>query len=115
VTQDTNTTLAERGGRYGPFPTNARIAQDIKNLWRLTPGWKRLSPTQAEALEMIAAKIARILNGDPNYADSWHDIAGFAVLAERELLKPAPSQADFQNIAQAQAPVLPRRLAGQGG
>lgn len=39
-----------------------------------------LDPDQREALEMIAHKIARILNGDPNYADSWVDIAGYAKL-----------------------------------
>lgn len=30
----------------------------------------------------IADKIARILNGDPEYRDNWHDIAGYAKLAE---------------------------------
>lgn len=35
--------------------------------------------------EMIAHKIARILNGDPNYADNWHDIAGYATLIDLQL------------------------------
>ena len=35
---------------------------------------------QREGLEMIAHKISRILNGDPNYDDSWVDIAGYAQL-----------------------------------
>ena len=34
---------------------------------------------------MIAHKIGRILNGDPNYADSWVDIAGYAQLVANEL------------------------------
>jgi len=34
---------------------------------------------------MIAHKIARIINGDPNHLDSWHDIAGYATLVEQEL------------------------------
>ena len=34
---------------------------------------------------MIQHKIARVLNGDPNYPDNWHDIAGYARLVEREL------------------------------
>lgn len=33
---------------------------------------------------MIQHKIGRILNGDPAYADSWHDIAGYATLVEKE-------------------------------
>jgi len=34
---------------------------------------------------MIAHKIGRILNGDPDYQDSWHDIIGYARLVERQL------------------------------
>src|SRR5690606_10084595 len=30
-------------------------------------------------------KIARILIGDPNYADNWHDIQGYAKLVEERL------------------------------
>ena len=31
-------------------------------------------------------KIGRILNGDPNYHDSWHDIVGYSKLTADELL-----------------------------
>ena len=34
---------------------------------------------------MIQHKIARILNGDLRYADSWHDIAGYATLVDKRL------------------------------
>ena len=34
---------------------------------------------------MIAHKLGRIVNGDPNYADSWDDIAGYAKLVSDEL------------------------------
>ena len=34
---------------------------------------------------MIFAKVGRILNGDPNYADSWIDIAGYAKLVADRL------------------------------
>lgn len=34
---------------------------------------------------MIAHKIARILNGDPDYDDSWVDIAGYATLVVKKL------------------------------
>ena len=79
-------TLAERGSRYGDFDRHACIAQSIKRAMVESPNWdERLSYAQREALEMIAHKIARILNGDPNYADNWHDIAGYAQLVEKEL------------------------------
>jgi hypothetical protein len=34
---------------------------------------------------MIFHKLARIANGDPNYHDSWHDIAGYAKLVADRL------------------------------
>jgi hypothetical protein len=48
-------------------------------------GWQRLEADQQESLHMIANKISRILNGDPDYIDSWHDIVGYAQLIEDRL------------------------------
>jgi len=79
-------TLAARGDIYGGFRPNADISQHIKDVISTQEGWWHLEPYQREALEMIAQKIARILNGDPNYPDNWHDIAGYATLVERELI-----------------------------
>lgn len=78
-------TLAERGSRYGKFSEQALTSQALKNTMRLSNNWSKLSPNQTEALDMIQHKIARILNGDPNYDDSWRDIAGYATLIERYL------------------------------
>jgi hypothetical protein len=44
-----------------------------------------LADDQQEALDMICHKIGRIINGDPDYADSWHDIAGYAQLVADRL------------------------------
>ncbi len=79
-------TLSERGKRYGDFGGHALITQSLKDVMHVTDGWGELSPAQREALEMIQHKIGRILNGDPNYADSWHDIAGYAKLVEDLLM-----------------------------
>jgi len=77
-------TLNERGNRYGDFSCHAVVTQAIKRaMTRHGRNWSDLPPTHKEALEMIAHKIGRILNGDPNHADSWHDIAGYALLVER--------------------------------
>jgi len=82
-------TLAERGSRYGDFTNHAEIAQELQDSFRREKkthfsreGWERLSPVQRQALTVIADKIARILSGDPNYKDNWHDIQGYAKLAE---------------------------------
>ena len=78
-------TLDERGTRYGKFSGHAAASQHLKLVMHRLAGWEKLTPSQAEALDMIAHKIARILNGDPNYADSWHDIAGYASLIDNQL------------------------------
>jgi len=45
-----------------------------------TPGWADMDAGQRYAMFMFCAKMARLLNGDPNHKDSWHDIAGYATL-----------------------------------
>ena len=77
--------LTERGNRYGPFAGHADITQDLKLRMRDSDKWWHLNDSQKEALEMIAHKIGRILNGDPNYDDSWRDIAGYAQLVVDQL------------------------------
>lgn len=82
---DIETTLAERGSRYGSFAEHARITQSIKDAMIASPNWSKLAPDQKEALEMVQHKIGRILNGDPDYHDSWHDIVGYAKLVADRL------------------------------
>lgn len=82
---DVSETLAERGSRYGEFPERARITQNIKRAMQDSANWKGLTDDKKEALEMVAHKVGRILNGDPEYADSWHDIIGYTKLVEDEL------------------------------
>lgn len=86
---DIDATLAERGARYGEFKDHAVIAQDLQDAMRKAPGWVRLAPDQKQALSVIADKVARMLNGDPNYVDNWHDIIGYSKLIEKRLLEEA--------------------------
>ncbi len=80
-------TLSERGQRYGLFTGHAHVTQDLKKVVRLhlVARDKKLTDDQQEALDMIFHKIGRIVNGDPDYADSWHDIAGYAKLVDDRL------------------------------
>lgn len=87
VVTDINNVLSERATRYGDFLNHAQITQSIKFAMHTTEKWKTLEDDQMEALQMIAHKIGRILNGDPNYADSWVDIAGYAKLVADRLEK----------------------------
>ena len=84
-TTDVDDTLNERGSRYGVFMDHALISQRLKSVMHSTPKWKHLEADQAEALEMLAHKIGRILNGDPDYHDSWHDLVGYAKLVADRL------------------------------
>ena len=84
-----NEMLAGREARYGTFEGHAEISQALKGVI-LKYEAKRgcdLAQDQREALEMIAHKIARILNGDPNYPDNWIDVAGYATLVANRLEK----------------------------
>lgn len=97
-------TLAERGSRYGDFSTHAEIAQNLQDGMRRAEGWSRLSPVQKQALTVIADKIGRILSGDPNYDDNWHDIQGYAKLVEDRLTNvPQDPTAELQSLAESGA------------
>lgn len=84
---DINEMLAGRQERYGSFQGHAEISQVLKQVIHSAAKArnKELEHDQLEALDMIAHKIARIINGDPNYADNWVDIAGYATLVADRL------------------------------
>ena len=79
--------LTERGNRYGAFTGHATVTQDLKSAIasHLRSRQKALAHDQQEALDMICHKIGRIINGDPDYDDSWVDIAGYAKLVADRL------------------------------
>jgi transposase len=82
---DVDTILDERATTYGSFEDVAETAQSIKDILYGTTGLPEIRSDQREALDMIASKIARIVNGDPDYVDSWLDIAGYATLVADRL------------------------------
>jgi hypothetical protein len=84
---DVQSTLEQRGSRYGQFIGQAEVTQNLKFLIKheLKERGKVLPSIQQEALDMICSKLARIINGDNNYDDSWHDIAGYASLVVKDL------------------------------
>lgn len=80
-------TLRDRGERYGNFLGHAHVTMQLKTVIRiaLQARGKTLADDQQESLDMICHKLGRIINGDPDYADSWHDIAGYAQLVAERL------------------------------
>lgn len=111
-------TLNERGQRYGEFAGHAGVTQTLKRAMGQHPGWRKLADDQREALEMTAHKIGRILNGDPNYIDSWHDIGGYVRLVEQRLEKeqakkdtdPRQTSFAFTSTDQIQEKASPDRI-----
>lgn len=83
--QTIESTLAERQSTYGNFEDVAFVTENIMSiLARVRPnGLQDLPNTHRMALYMIASKMARIVNGDFNHLDSWHDIGGYAKLVEK--------------------------------
>lgn len=76
--------LDDRGKRYGNYLKQTEISRGIRNV--IDHNLQAvLYPDQDDALTMIAVKISRIVNGDPDYADNWRDIAGYATLVADRL------------------------------
>ena len=64
--------LAERAKQYGEFMPIAEAAQELKTCVRhyIYDQDLKIQADQIEALEMICHKMARIINGNPDYIDS---------------------------------------------
>lgn len=117
-------TLAERGARYGDFTDHAELAQELQDIMRgfRKPGpqgqivnpWAKLDSVKRQALTVIADKIARILSGDPNYTDNWHDIQGYAKLAEDRCIDTESPQLDLGDAVAADDAFRDAVLHGTG-
>ncbi|CAB4156545.1 hypothetical protein UFOVP1058_13 [uncultured Caudovirales phage] len=85
-------TLNERANTYGRFVDVAETTQVLMGAIanRLAERGTIVQHDQALALQMIAQKLARIANGDPDHLDSWLDIAGYATLVAERLSGKAP-------------------------
>lgn len=112
MSTDIKATLEQRGSRYGEFRLHAAITQVLKSAMRgtlfedlrnprfvedvrdsqelLKQKWETLRPDAKESLEMVQHKIGRILNGDPEYDDSWTDQSGYATLVVERIHRENP-------------------------
>lgn len=72
--------LIDRAATHGDFVNVSNVHQRILVALDHGPGRMAMTPAQRTALEMIAMKMARIVCGDPYFADHWDDIAGYSEL-----------------------------------
>lgn len=98
--------LKERGDNYGSYHTHANLTQTLNNI--ILNHFVNMHPKEqmphfmAETIHMICHKLARIVNGNPLYEDSWQDIAGYSqlvvdILQEAKAAQ-AQAEAEDQNI-----------------
>lgn len=73
------TVLDERIKTHGDFREQFIAAQNIKAIIYAFDK-HGVCPEMREALDQIAHKLSRIVTGNPNHADHWRDIAGYATL-----------------------------------
>lgn len=78
------TILKDRQKQHGNYKDRADLTIDLQNTIDTYRHYHRiddhLPSYQLDALRMICVKMARIVNGDNNYADHWADIAGYSQL-----------------------------------
>ena len=72
--------LDERQKQYGNYTDVASTSQALKEVICVGENYFELPFYAKESLDMIASKVARIVNGDWKHKDSWKDIAGYAQL-----------------------------------
>jgi hypothetical protein len=82
---EVNKILKARAGTYGEYRDVSQISQDIKKVIKNSRNYPLMPAYMLESLELIANKLARILNGDPMYDDSWRDISGYCTLVLMEI------------------------------
>lgn len=78
--------LEQRGNTNGDFANMAKITQRLHSIIR-DNAVGHLTDVHRESLHMICHKLGRITAGDPNVEDHWDDIAGYATLVSRELVR----------------------------
>lgn len=85
--KEVDTVLDTRADQYGSFMQGADIAIKIKSVMHnaIARNEMHMFPDQLLALDMIAVKISRIVNGNAAHRDSWLDIAGYAKLVADRL------------------------------
>ena len=77
--------LNEREKTYGQYHMVSKISQDVKKVIRNSPNYPLMPDYMKESLDLIANKLARLLNGDPLYYDSWRDISWYCTLVQMEI------------------------------
>jgi len=80
--------LQQRNGTHGNFLDTCATTQELMQVLYRGSNFGALSAPQVESLHMMAHKLARIVNGDPNFEDHWIDIEGYSTLVRIHCIHP---------------------------
>jgi len=84
---DVNEVIADRTKTHGDYQEVAKVHHYLMAAVKKGPAYNTLTPVQEMSLLMIVHKISRVVSGNPNLADHWLDIEGYARLARLEIEK----------------------------
>lgn len=87
-------TLKQRSSVHGDYVKQSNLHDELLAL--IEPYMKKLKPQHRQALNAICMKISRILVGDDNFPDHWHDIGGYAKLGEESCTYVDPNQQELK-------------------
>lgn len=76
-----DSTLAERQAQYGSYEDVSFVTENIISVLKRC-NYDEMPNPHKMAMYMIASKMARLVSGDCNHLDSWHDIGGYSKLIE---------------------------------
>ncbi len=70
-------TIIERTNTHGEFKDQASIIWRTLAIWERSPNWVKLPPFMKEAMHMTLHKYGRVMVGDFEFVDHWHDVVGY--------------------------------------
>jgi hypothetical protein len=82
---ETRQLLEARPKTHGDFAPGAKFVQTVMRAAQESPSWGQMTDVQKECFHHIAQKLQRVVCGDPDFADHWDDVAGYAKIAVREI------------------------------
>ena len=92
ITIEEQHTDKARAAEYGDYSEMCAAIQSLKKVMHESRNWPVMGDEYREALDLLATKVGRIITGNPHHIDSWHDIGGYARLAEKQAKKNSGSK-----------------------
>lgn len=78
-------TTAQRQLEYGDWKNDGNLADELIRICERSQRWNDMPGFVRQSIRMILVKIARLCTGNYGNRDSWHDIQGYALIAEERV------------------------------